>query len=45
MTATLLVGDQTPRLQLSPPCSSNAAEDAIGIYEATGNRLSPDNMR
>lgn len=40
MTAVLL-GQQNPRLQLAPPCVSNAAEDAIGIYEACGRRLDP----
>ena len=41
MTAAALLGQQTPRLQLAPPCVSNAAEDAIGIYEACGRRLDP----
>lgn len=38
MTAAL-VGQQTPRLQLAPPCASNAAGDAIALYEACGRRL------
>ena len=40
MTATLL-GQQTPRLQLAPPSVSNAARDAIDIYECCGRRLDP----
>lgn len=38
MTATLQ-GQQTPRLQLAPPCVSNAAQDAIDMYELCGRRL------
>jgi hypothetical protein len=37
----VLIGQQTPRLQLSPPSATNAAEDAISIYEACGQRLDP----
>jgi len=41
VTVGVLVGQQTPRLQLAPPSVSNAAEDAIAIYEACGQRLDP----
>lgn len=39
MTAAVLVGQQTPRLQLVPPCASNAADDAVELYESCGQRL------
>jgi hypothetical protein len=41
VTLSVLLGQQTPRLQLVPPCVSSAAQDAVDIYQSTGQLLDP----